>query len=70
MCCDSKACDLAFMFGQKCYSVTCMNEKLCQAVVAKPSPLKPMLSYVVKPTYIEERDKGESTAHNEATSYF
>ncbi|XP_031554877.1 uncharacterized protein LOC116291804 isoform X2 [Actinia tenebrosa] len=45
-CCDADSCDLAFMFGDRCYSVTCKSEKSCQAVLAKPTSLKPRISYM------------------------
>ena len=51
-CCDSQTCDLAFMFGQRCYSVVCNSETLCQAVLAKPSSLEPRISYVSR-TYVD-----------------
>ncbi|EDO46077.1 predicted protein [Nematostella vectensis] len=47
-CCDESSCDLAFMFGERCYSVTCQSEKLCQAVMAKPTNLQPKISYLSK----------------------
>ena len=59
-CCDDTTCDLAFMFGESCYSVECRNEKLCQAVLAKPSQLEPKVSYVTR-GYLEDKDKGMHT---------
>lgn len=56
-CCGDVACDLAFMFGDSCYSVECKSEKLCQAVLAKPSHLEPKISYVSR-GYFEDKDKG------------
>ena len=56
-CCDDMSCDLAFMFGAHCYSVQCQNEKLCQAVLAKPSQLEPKVSYVSR-GFFDDKDKG------------
>ena len=56
-CCDDTSCDLAFMFGDHCYSVECQSEKLCQAVLAKPSHLEPKVSYVSRGFY-NDKDKG------------
>ena len=47
-CCDASSCDLAFMFGTRCYSVTCKSEKDCQAVLAKPTNLHPRISYMTR----------------------
>lgn len=60
-CCDDASCDLAFMFGDHCYSVQCQNEKLCQAVLAKPSHLEPKVSYVTRGFIDDDRDKGKYT---------
>jgi len=59
-CCDDASCDLAFMFGDHCYSVQCQSEKLCQAVLAKPSHLEPKVSYVTRGFIDDDRDKGRS----------
>lgn len=56
-CCDDTTCDLAFMFGDSCYSVECRSERLCQAVLAKPSNLEPKVSYVTR-GYFDDKDKG------------
>ena len=69
-CCDDASCDLAFMFGEHCYSVECQSEKLCQAVLAKPSHLEPKVSYVARGFIDDDRDKGRCTVHNESRSQF
>ena len=48
------------MFGDSCYSVECRNEKLCQAVLAKPSRLEPKISYITR-GYFDDKDKGMNT---------
>ena len=60
-CCDDASCDLAFMFGDHCYSVQCQSEKLCQAVLAKPSHLEPKVSYVARGFIDDDSDKGRFT---------
>ena len=63
-CCDDTSCDLAFMFGDHCYSVSCQSEKLCQAVLAKPSHLEPKISYVSRVVFEDDKDKGKCMVHN------
>lgn len=58
-CCDDVTCDLAFMFGTRCYSVACENENVCQAVMAKPTKLEPSISYVSR-GLVQNRDQGMS----------
>ncbi|XP_015765053.1 PREDICTED: uncharacterized protein LOC107343965 [Acropora digitifera] len=65
-CCNDKTCDLAFMFGDSCYSVECKNEKLCQAVLAKPTHLEPKVSYVTR-GYLEDKDKGTMFSADDQT---
>ncbi|PFX33592.1 Tolloid-like protein 1 [Stylophora pistillata] len=65
-CCDDTSCDLAFMFGDHCYSVECQSEKLCQAVLAKPSHLEPKVSYVSRGFY-DDKDKGTMFSANDQT---
>lgn len=36
-CCQDEKCDVAFMPGHVCYSVSCFNEKLCESIPAVPS---------------------------------
>ncbi|XP_066025157.1 uncharacterized protein [Pocillopora verrucosa] len=65
-CCDDTSCDLAFMFGDHCYSVECQSEKLCQAVLAKPSHLEPKVSYVSRGFY-NDKDKGTMFSASDQT---
>jgi len=57
-CCDAVSCDLAFMFGDRCYSVTCETEKACQAVLAKPTNLYPRIAYMSKSTPANSANEG------------
>lgn len=66
-CCDDASCDLAFMFGDHCYSVQCQSEKLCQAVLAKPSHLEPKVSYVTRGFIDDDRDKGTMFSASDQT---
>ena len=36
-CCQDQKCDVAFMPGHVCYSVSCFSEKLCESIPAVPS---------------------------------
>lgn len=36
-CCQDQKCDVAFMPGHACYSVSCFSEKLCESIPAVPS---------------------------------
>ena len=56
ICCISKTCDVAFMLKNNCFSVTCFNEKLCEAVRARSS------IYVPKIVYIYARTKSDIVA--------
>lgn len=56
ICCISKTCDVAFLLKNNCFSVTCFNEKLCEAVRARSS------IYVPKIVYIYARTKSEVVA--------
>ena len=50
LCCMLKACDLAFMLENKCFTVQCKNKALCEPVQARSTKFSPVLCYVlVKP---------------------
>ena len=53
ICCISKTCDVAFLLKNNCFSVTCFNERLCEAVRARSS------IYIPKIVYIYARTKSE-----------
>lgn len=36
-CCQDQNCDVAFMPGHVCYSVSCFSDKLCESIPAVPS---------------------------------
>lgn len=46
-CCDSKDCDLAYMVGRKCYSVSCSSKEDCRPVSVKASKKTPLISAMV-----------------------
>lgn len=56
ICCISKTCDVAFLLKNNCFSVTCFNEKLCEAIRARSS------IYIPKIVYIYARTKTEIVA--------
>lgn len=53
ICCISKSCDVAFMLKNNCFSVTCFNEKLCEAVRARSSMYMPQIVYIYARTKSE-----------------
>lgn len=53
ICCISKTCDVAFMLKNYCFSVTCLNERLCEAVRARSSIYSPKLVYIYARTKSE-----------------
>lgn len=46
ICCISKTCDVAFLLKNNCFSVTCLNERQCEAVKARSSVYHPQLVYI------------------------
>lgn len=48
LCCASRSCDLAYMVGQRCYSVHCYSRELCQTVDASPLAFSPAIAYVTR----------------------
>lgn len=48
ICCKDKKCQVAFMLGKTCYSVTCKNKDLCEHTKAPPTDYNPQLAYVRK----------------------
>ena len=48
VCCEDKKCNVAFMLGKTCYSVTCKTKDLCEHTKAPPTDYNPQLAYVRK----------------------
>ena len=48
VCCASGSCDLAYVVGQRCYSVTCYSVELCQAVAVRPMAFNPTIVFVTR----------------------
>ena len=50
-CCEDKTkkCNLAFMLGTSCYSITCKTKELCDTIPAPPSGFNPQLAIVRSP---------------------
>ena len=54
LCCKDKKCDVAFMVGKTCYTISCSSFDFCQMVpAAKSQSLTTQLAYVIK-----KRDTG------------
>ncbi|XP_031552204.1 adhesive plaque matrix protein 2-like isoform X2 [Actinia tenebrosa] len=48
-CCQSESCDVAFFLKQKCYTVECYSDELCQSVpVKKSKSFNPTIVYMNK----------------------
>ena len=47
LCCMLKACDLAFMLENKCFTVQCKSKALCEPVQARSTRFSPLICYVL-----------------------
>ncbi|KAK3699590.1 hypothetical protein QZH41_014302, partial [Actinostola sp. cb2023] len=67
-CCDMSRCDVTFMVGKRCLSVTCHKEENCLWVPVSNTKHQLQLSYVTSPHKIKEQAKrGSPTIPFEAT---
>lgn len=58
LCCEDKQCDVAFMIGKTCYTVSCITFQKCRMVPAsKNAKLTSKLAYVVKKSDKEKDTK-------------
>ena len=68
-CCDSDACDVAFMLKERCYLVTCYTKKGCQTVQARNSVFRPRVAHVQR-TNVSQlmsfMDEQETVEHPES----
>ena len=46
ICCIAKSCDLAFMLGNHCFSVSCKTQALCEVATARSSTYNPRVAYI------------------------
>ncbi|KAL9963276.1 hypothetical protein ACROYT_G032460 [Oculina patagonica] len=53
LCCQSHACDVAFMAGKRCFSVHCHNQAQCLWMPAKDNKYLLQLSYIASPHSIQ-----------------
>ncbi|CAB3999838.1 Hypothetical predicted protein [Paramuricea clavata] len=56
ICCIAKSCDLAFMLSNRCFSVTCKKQTLCEVVTARSSGYKPQIAYIYARSNIANHD--------------
>jgi len=65
-CCEDrdKKCNLAFMLGDTCYSVSCKTKELCHTIPAPPTKFNPLVQYV---RGLEEEPIPPTTATTTAT---
>ncbi|XP_074607782.1 uncharacterized protein LOC141860552 isoform X2 [Acropora palmata] len=60
ICCEDKKCNVAFMLGKTCYSVTCKTKDLCDHTKAPPTDYNPQLAYVRKMETPAEKETNEA----------
>ncbi|XP_029205947.2 uncharacterized protein LOC114969793 isoform X4 [Acropora millepora] len=60
VCCEDKKCNVAFMLGKTCYSVTCKTKDLCEHTKAPPTDYNPQLAYVRKMEAPAEKETNEA----------
>lgn len=62
VCCQQEKCDLAFMLGQNCFTVSCKDKRLCVTTPAQPSIFNPQIAYVTKRglTNVKKESKSSS----------
>ena len=61
ICCIAKSCDLAFMLSNRCFSVTCKKQTLCEVVTARSSGYKPQIAYIYARSNITNHDPSSQT---------
>lgn len=58
LCCKDKKCDVAFMVGKTCYTISCSSFDFCQMVPSIKKPgLTTQLAYVIKKRSVEGKQK-------------
>lgn len=57
MCCQSHACDVAFMAGRRCFSVHCHSQAQCLWMPAKDNKYLLQLSYIASAHSIQNSGK-------------
>ena len=58
LCCKDKLCDVSFMVGTTCYTVSCYTLEKCQMIPAsKKAKLTSQLAYVIKKTDVARKQK-------------
>ena len=70
--CIGSACelgkgDLAFMLGNYCYSVSCVNARVCETIPAQPSKFRPKVAFLKWGPKINET--GEMWRQSISTKY-
>lgn len=59
-CCESDTCDVAFFLKQKCYTVECFSEELCQSVpIRNAKTFNPTIVYMNKRDNARQKHKGK-----------
>ena len=58
LCCKDKKCDVSFMVGKTCYTISCSSFDFCQMVPSIKKPgLTTQLAYVIKKRSVEGKQK-------------
>lgn len=58
-CCREKTCEVAFLVDNKCHSVECYGDELCQSVPVEDEKFSPTVVYMNKRNGKRMKDKGK-----------
>ena len=58
-CCREKNCEVAFLVDNKCHSVECYGDELCQSVPLEDETFSPTVVYMNKRNGKRMKDKGK-----------
>lgn len=58
-CCRGKTCEVAFLVDNKCHSVECYGDELCQSIPVEDEKFSPTVVYMNKRNGKRIKDKGK-----------
>ena len=58
-CCEEKTCEVAFIVDNKCHSVECYGDELCQSLPVEDENISPTVVYMNVRNGKRIKDKGE-----------
>ena len=59
-CCGEKTCEVAFLVDNKCYSVECYGDELCQTLPVEDETFSPTIVFMNKRNDKRMKDKGKT----------